>query len=388
MKSYRIEQDYLIAYFLERPNRFVMKLKLSGKVISAYLPNTGRMEEFLIPGNEFVITPCNTPKFRYRVIGTFYQNHYVYIDTIRINKIFYFYLNQNLLPELRDCREIKTEVKVGNSRFDFYFKNLENIPCYAELKSCTLCHNQLAMFPDAPTLRGQKHLRELDQIATKKTLSYQLYLITNNSARYFLPNLHTDYDYSRLCLDKKNVIYLTFKLAFINPISLKISSLEKVPIAWDLLSENCRNQGAYLLVLYNPETNIFEIGALGRIRFQRGYYVYAGSAQKNLDQRIKRHRRKNKTIRWHIDYIIPSKMSIIKIYKIRIIVRKETELAEKMLMISDDHIVAFGSGDSPVSSHLVYFKSNPIQTREFQNVLLTQRTFSEQNILEPARIIK
>ncbi len=185
---------------------------------------------------------------------------------------------------------------VGDSRFDFTFVH-EQQNVIVEIKSCTLCHNGLAMFPDAPTLRGQKHLKALERLALEKQAkTYVFFLILNANAERFMPAVHIDLDYARRFLDAQHVICQAFKLNVRDPVSIDLASVQEVPIDMAAAQTHCHNKVSYLLVLENPQDMTLTIGKLGSIRFLPGWYVYVGSAMNSLEARLKRHQRAVKNI--------------------------------------------------------------------------------------------
>lgn len=109
-------------------------------------------------------------------------------------------------------------------------------------------------------------------------------------------------------------------------------------------------KGCYILVVNIPEDTAIKVGSLGTLPFQEGYYAYVGSAMNGLEQRIGRHLRKKKAIRWHIDYIL-------QYGTVHCALIKENDLKEEC-MISNalekkfQPIRSFGSSDCSCSSHL------------------------------------
>jgi sugar fermentation stimulation protein A len=375
MKVLKLYNTFEEAYFLERLNRFVMVLQAkNGNTLHAYVPNTGRMEEFCFEHHPFFITPLKNSKFPYKVVATTYQNNFVFLDTLKVNNLFFQLLTNNLITRFHNATQIKREVTFGNSKFDFAFVH-KHTNIIVEVKSCTLCHNRLAMFPDAPTLRGQKHLAALDRLAREQRFStYIIFLILNASAERFMPNFHTDFDYGNLFFSAKNVNFNAFKLAFIDPVSIDLQSLQEVPIDFSTAKTHCNNKGSYLLLLENPEDRTLTVGKLGNIRFQKGWYVYVGSALHALDSRINRHQKKRKKIFWHIDYIASTVMNVKKVYPIRRAEKIESQLAHAIGEISDGSIKHFGTSDTHDSSHLLYFKTPPSRNRQFVEIILNDRT--------------
>lgn len=110
-------------------------------------------------------------------------------------------------------------------------------------------------------------------------------------------------------------------------------------------------KGIYLLCIYVEKDINIKIGALGKINFKEGFYVYVGSAQNNLEKRIKRHLSKNKKIHWHIDYMLSNKN--VKIYDV---LYKKSDKSEECIIannIEGFKIKNFGSSDCKCYSHLI-----------------------------------
>lgn len=362
------------AGFVERVNRFVMQVeKADGRVITAYVANPGRMEEFLTPDHPFYITPGNKGKYDYRVVSTSYHDSFVLLDTIKINAIVEQMLINNRIANFRDYCSIRREVAVNRSKFDFLLEAKTKRPTLLEVKSCSLCHNGVAMFPDAPTKRGKRHLDDLERLARQGYDCYTLYLINHKHARVFVPNGHTDPEYCETVSQSNNIRFLAFRINLVDPVTLDLSYLKKVPIDQDATAAMCIDRGAYILVFYNDAHFRKTIGALGEREFKPGFYVYVGSAMRGLEKRIKRHLQKKKRVRWHLDYISPNLMKSDKVYPIRCGNRTEEELARQLMSICDDFVPGFGSSDSAVGSHFFYFSQRPYRRREFLDILLDAR---------------
>ena len=139
--------------FINRPNRFVAEIKYKGKVESAHVHDPGRLKELLIEGTEILFTNSRG-KLKYYLKAVKNGNEWVLIDSALHSKIALEVFN--LLPEFSKVKEIKKEVPIGKSRIDFL---LDGTPL--EVKGCTLVKNGLALFPDAPTDRGTRHVEEI-----------------------------------------------------------------------------------------------------------------------------------------------------------------------------------------------------------------------------------
>lgn len=147
--------------FLARPNRFIAHVEINGKTEICHVKNTGRCRELLVPGAKVYLQSfgADSPrKTKFDLIAVEKGNLLINMDSQAPNKAAGEFLAAGgVLPQ---PTLIRPETKWGNSRFDFYLEQGER-RVFLEVKGCTLEENGMAMFPDAPTERGVKHLREL-----------------------------------------------------------------------------------------------------------------------------------------------------------------------------------------------------------------------------------
>ena len=133
-------------------------------------------------------------------------------------------------------------------------------------------------------------------------------------------------------------------------------------------------KGSYILVVFIDRDIKLIIGALGKIKFQKGFYLYTGSAMGNsgsvtLIARIRRHVSppESKKVHWHIDYLLNNKYSYVYcLYMIPSLQNIECLIANELLNVSDGHINKFGSSDCLCKSHLLYFKDFKLLKEKFQ----------------------
>lgn len=126
-------------------------------------------------------------------------------------------------------------------------------------------------------------------------------------------------------------------------------------------------KGIYCLVTYLNKSKRIKIARLGYIPFKRGYYCYIGSAMTNLEKRIERHYSKKKKRFWHIDYFLDH-AKLIGFKALEMTSSEECWLADQIRKISDGEVRRFGSTDCGCSSHLQYFKRNPLKLRRFSRI--------------------
>jgi sugar fermentation stimulation protein A len=377
LTPYSLAHEWRECHFKERPNRFTLVLESRGRTVKAYVRNTGRLEEYLVEGTPFYIAPFRSEKFRYMAVSTRYQDNYVLLDTLEMNSIVNTLLNRRALPGIDDIRTVTAERTVGSSRFDFVIERSLSLPLIVEVKTCTLVHNGVAMFPDAPTMRATSHMHHMSKLSREGFEAVMLFIIPNGGARLFIPNFHTDPLFSQSFEDEMNVQFRAYRLKLIDPVTVDLDTLCGIPINTDLARRCNKNSGSYLIVLHSVQERKVEVGSLGRIIFRKGYYVYVGSGLQGLEARAARHGRTRKKKFWHIDHVSPSFLRPVKTYLIRRPDRIESDLAERISLFASGETEGFGATDSGDRSHLFYFENPPFRNHRFISAVLDYRTFTE-----------
>ena len=176
--------------FLARPNRFIAHVRIGGKEEICHVKNTGRCRELLVPGAEVWCQEFDSParKTKFDLIAVQKGHKFINIDSQAPNKAAGEWL---LAGGLGEIEQLKAEVTHGNSRFDFSFVK-GGKRCFLEVKGVTLENDGVCAFPDAPTDRGAKHLRELAQAAENGYGAYVLFVIQMKPVQYLHPNDKTD----------------------------------------------------------------------------------------------------------------------------------------------------------------------------------------------------
>lgn len=173
--------------FENRPNRFIAHVWIDGVLETVHVKNTGRCKELLLPGAEVILEDCNNPnrKTRYDLIAVYKEGlGLVNMDSQAPNKVVAEWLST------QGYDYIKPEYKYGNSRVDFYMeKNGEKY--LMEVKGCTLEIDGIGYFPDAPTERGVKHLRELTEAVKQGYHCAIAFVIQMPGITQVLPNAAT-----------------------------------------------------------------------------------------------------------------------------------------------------------------------------------------------------
>ncbi|MGK7876014.1 MAG: DNA/RNA nuclease SfsA [Xenococcaceae cyanobacterium] len=193
---------------LKRYKRFLADIELaSGEIITAHCPNTGPMTGVCTPGSPVQVSKSDNPKRKLPYTWEMIQVNdtqptWVGINTGLPNRVIKLALEKRLFPELaRYYKQIRPEVPYGKdkkSRVDFLLTGDESKPAiYLEVKNATLVQGNVALFPDAVTTRGQKHLREL-MMLLPEAKSVMLYFINRSDCPYFAPGDNADPAYGQL----------------------------------------------------------------------------------------------------------------------------------------------------------------------------------------------
>ena len=176
--------------FVKRPNRFIAHILIDGKEEICHVKNTGRCRELLPEGAKVwcLDADSSTRKTRYDLIAVQKGHRLINMDSQAPNAAVKEWLLNGGLGEIT---QLRPETKMGDSRFDFSFQKDGKI-CFLEVKGVTLEKNGVCAFPDAPTLRGAKHLRELMQLKKQGYGAYVLFVIQMENVVYLHPNDETD----------------------------------------------------------------------------------------------------------------------------------------------------------------------------------------------------
>lgn len=166
------------------------EVRIGKEIEICHVKNTGRCRELLTPGASLYLQKAESikRKTKYDLISVYKGNTLINIDSLAPNKIVNEWMEEGNLFEKIDL--IKPEYKIGKSRFDFYVESngRKNI---IEVKGVTLEENGVALFPDAPTERGLKHVTELSWLAREGLNSYLFFAVQMKGVKYFTPNFET-----------------------------------------------------------------------------------------------------------------------------------------------------------------------------------------------------
>jgi sugar fermentation stimulation protein A len=238
----------------------------------------------------------------------------------------------------------------------------------------TLVEGGLALFPDAHSERARRHLDTLSGVGGAGRAGV-LFLVQGQAER-FLPDVHNDLDFARAFAAVSGRVDF-FACALEPAIGCDgrlrfVGRPRPLAIPWDALEAGSADGGLYLLLLHLARGTRLEAGVLGWCDFAAGWYVYAGSARRNLSQRLARHLRLAKRRHWHVDALREA-ADQVRALPIRGTRGCECELAAAVRAIADASLPRFGSSDCRCPGHLFRFDADPLHTAGFQRLLTEWR---------------
>ncbi|MDO5147429.1 MAG: DNA/RNA nuclease SfsA [Eubacteriales bacterium] len=172
--------------FVKRPNRFTAHINIEGKEELCHVKNTGRLGELLLPGAEVLVEAADNPKRKtnYSLIAVKEGESWVNIDSQVPNKAAEEWIRAG--GWMSDVISVTREKTYGNSRFDLYVETKED-DWFIEVKGVTLNVGGTALFPDAPTERGKKHVEELITCVKNGYKAAVLFVIQRKGVERFAP---------------------------------------------------------------------------------------------------------------------------------------------------------------------------------------------------------
>lgn len=196
----KFEQPLIPGKLVRRYKRFLADVQLNtGEVITAHCPNSGSMLTCNVPGSEVLLSLHENPNRKYPHTWELVQvdSTWVGINTQVPNRLVYESVLAGQIPEFVQYTELKKEIVVApHSRLDLMLQN-ENETCYVEIKNVTLVENDVALFPDAVTTRGTKHLIELMKLREQGHRAVIFFLIQREDAHTFSPADKIDAEYGK-----------------------------------------------------------------------------------------------------------------------------------------------------------------------------------------------
>lgn len=217
--------------FLERPNRFIARVKLKGQTETVHVKNTGRCRELLVPDAKVYLEKSGNPdrSTAYDLVAVEKAGRIVNMDSQAPNKAVEEWLRKGgLFP---DVTLLRPETKYGNSRFDFYVET-EQEKIFIEVKGVTLEEGGVVRFPDAPSDRAVKHVGELAEAKRSGYRVFVLFVIQMERVKYFTPNRKTHPEFAQaLCMAAESGVEILAYDCRVTPDSMTIN--EPVPVILD-----------------------------------------------------------------------------------------------------------------------------------------------------------
>ncbi len=181
------------AEFVERPNRFLSKVRIDGEVHASHVPDPGRLKELLFPGARVLVEPKTGAerKTKFATVMVYSGDELISINSQLPNRFVRFCVDEGLIPEFNGWTVKKQEYTLGKSRFDFLLEK-NGLEKLVEVKSATLVEDGTARFPDAVTARGTRHVNHLVDSITPTRSAAVLFIVQRSDATSFEPHWERD----------------------------------------------------------------------------------------------------------------------------------------------------------------------------------------------------
>lgn len=217
---------------VKRYKRFLADVKLlDGTIVTAHCTNSGSMKSCIEEGAEVCLSKAlsATRKTPYTWEMIKINEVWVGVNTMNANVLAYEWMLQGQIPGLEGYEEVKREVKYQDSRFDIFANGAQG-PCFVEVKNVSLKEGQMAMFPDAVTARGLKHLETLVRVKREGIRAVMLYMIQRTDVECFAPAAHIDAAYAK-----------ALKFAFVEGVEVIPLKIQVSPLGFEIreLMKNC-----------------------------------------------------------------------------------------------------------------------------------------------------
>ncbi len=217
---------------VKRYKRFLADIELAdGSTLTVHCPNSGSMRGCSTPGSPVILSKSDNLKRKYAWTLEMVQDNSIWIgvNTGMTNRIVREALENGTIDDFGSIISVQPEVKVSDkSRLDFLVQT-ESGPVYIEVKNCSLVQDNIAMFPDAVTVRGTKHLRELERLCTDEVRTAVLFCVQRADGKCFRPAYEIDPTYADTlrAVQAKGVYVLAYR-AQVQPDSVTITG--KIPL--------------------------------------------------------------------------------------------------------------------------------------------------------------
>ena len=193
--------ELISGILIKRYKRFITDVRINdNKTVKAHCPNTGSMKGCCEPGRTVYLSLHDNPKRKLKYTWELIEmpTSLVGVNTLVPNRLVFESVKAGLVPELQNYDVVEREVKISDhSRIDLVLKGRDQQPCYVEIKNCTLVQGGVALFPDAVTSRGRKHITELVKLVKSGFRCVMFYFIQRTDASVFKPADLIDPEYGK-----------------------------------------------------------------------------------------------------------------------------------------------------------------------------------------------
>ena len=192
----KVPENVVEGIFVRRVNRFLAEVRIGKNVTAVHVPHSGRLGELFFRGNRALLLPAKDPKRKTRynllLVGKPKGQGWVCVDSRNPNHLVKEAVEKRTLPGFENYSIAIPEPSIPGGRIDFRLEGNGVPPCFTEIKCVTLVQGDVALFPDAPTLRGTKHLRYLTERAREGAQVAILFVVTRSDAKTFSTNDEND----------------------------------------------------------------------------------------------------------------------------------------------------------------------------------------------------
>lgn len=203
------------AEFVERPNRFLSRVRINGEVHDSHVPDPGRLKELLFPGARVLVEPKpgTHRKTNYATVMVYAGQELISINSQLPNAFTRYCLDHSAIPAFVGWQIKKQEYTLGRSRFDFLLEK-DGLEKLVEVKSATLVEEGVVRFPDAVTSRGRRHVLHLADSITPQRSAAVLFIVQRSDAVSFEPHWERDPEFAEALRDSVSrgvelIIYTT-----------------------------------------------------------------------------------------------------------------------------------------------------------------------------------
>jgi sugar fermentation stimulation protein A len=187
--------DLVEGIFLERVNRFLARVEVDGREVGVHVANSGRMKELFVPGWRVLVRPVSGDhrKTKFDLVLVDMGDALASADAQMPNPLLAEGVANGHLQQFAGYTDMRREVIFGDSRLDLMLEGPSG-RCYIEAKSVTLVTNGVGLFPDAPTIRGAKHLRTLETVLEAGHRAAVVFVVQRPDASAFATSDPSDPD--------------------------------------------------------------------------------------------------------------------------------------------------------------------------------------------------